>query len=273
MVKLAIALCTLSVSTAALAAPESLSKVDTSKGEILLEVQASGTAMRRVSKVSSNCNLRASGESKEKALAALKKEQATLKDGFAKAGLGAAALDFTAPPSVNDYDYPMTIEVEEAVEEAAAAADAAVEAAGEAAYERKRRPSVTYTQRIGVSVTSMTAMEQARALMSESGCDEDYRSVRRPDIEIADAATGKTEATANAIKAARAQADNYAAALGMKVVGMIRISETGMIKEFLGAESEFWMQEIRAEMNRNRPLTNEVPISANVLVDFVLGPK
>jgi hypothetical protein len=270
MVKAALALCALSVSTVALAAPESLSKVDTAKGEILLEVQATGTAMRRISKVSTACNLRGSGVSKETALAALKKEQDALKDSFAKAGLGASALDFTAPPSANMNEYPMAIEVEEAASEAA---EAAAEAAGEAIYEPKRRPSVYYTQRVGITVTSMTAMEQARALMGETSCDEDYRSTRRPDIEIADAATGKTEATANALKAARAQADNYAAALGMKVIGMIRVSETGMIKEFLGAESEFWMQEFRAEMYRYRQVENEVPISANVLVDFVLGPK
>jgi hypothetical protein len=59
----------------------------------------------------------------------------------------------------------------------------------------------------------------------------------------------------------------------MKVVGMIRVSETGMIKEFLGAESEYWMQELRNEMNRYRQVDDEVPISANILVDFVLGPK
>jgi hypothetical protein len=266
MVKAVIALCALSVSSLALAAPESLSKVDTSKGQILLEVQASGTAMRRISKVSSACTLRGSGETKEEALAALMTEQSALKDGFAKAGLGSAALDFSAPPSANMNEYPMVMEVEEAV-------DVAAEAAGEASYKRKARPSVSYTQSVGISATSMTAMEQARAVMSETGCDEDYRSTRRPEIEIADVATGKTEATANAIKAARAQADNYANALGMKVVGMIRVSETGMIKEFLGAESEYWMQELRNEMNRYRQVDDEVPISANILVDFVLGPK
>jgi hypothetical protein len=270
MVKFAIALCALSVSSLALAAPESLSKVDTKKGEILLEVQASGTAMRRISKVSSTCTLRGSGVSKETALTALKKEQDILKDSFAKAGLGAAALDFSALPSANELEYPMAIQVEEV--EANSAVGAA-KAEDVASYNREPAPSIFYSQSVGITVTSMTAMEKARALMSESSCDEDYRSTRRPNIEIADVATGKTEATANAIKAARAQADNYATALGMKVVGMIRVSETGMIKEFLGAESEFWMQELRNEMNRNRPVENDVPISANVLVDFVLGPK
>lgn len=116
-------------------------------------------------------------------------------------------------------------------------------------------------------------MQAGRAVMSEFGCEEDYQFVRRPDIELANPAAAKAKATTAALAAAKAQAENYAAALNMRVVRMLRVSETGAIREFLGPESDFIMQDMRNDRDRRASMLDDAPITASLSVDFVLGPK
>jgi hypothetical protein len=273
MVKSAIALVTLLASTALIAAPESLSKVDTTKGEILLEVQANGAVMSRIVKVTIACDLGASGSTKADAEQALQKKQKVVRQNFDAAGLGGAELDFSAPSTgASRYEYA-TEAVEVAASAAASAADAAVDAVKAASDGRGENTIVARKQRVGISVSSMSEMELARSLFSESDCNEDYSSIRRPNIVLGDVENAKTKATTMAVDAAKAQAELYAAALGKRVVRIIRVSEAGAIKEFLGPESEFILQEMRSDRNRQQPVSNEMPVTASIAVDFVLGPK
>lgn len=268
MVKSAIGLATLLASSAAIAAPESLSKVDTAKGEILLEVQANGMVMAKIVKVTIACDLGAAASTKAKAEQALQKKQQVVRQNFDAAGLGGAILDFSTPSSgANRYEY--ATEAVEAVAAAAGAVDA-VKANSESDWEN---PSVARKQRVGISVSSMSELELARSLFSESDCDEDYSSIRRPNIILADVENAKMTATSMAVESAKAQAELYASALSKRVVRIIRVSETGAIKEFLGAESEFILQEMRSDRNRQQPVSNEIPVTVSIAVDFVLGPK
>lgn len=279
MVKSAISLAALLASTALIAAPESLSKVDTTKGEILLEVQANGAVMSRIVKVTIACDLGASGSTKAEAEQTLQKAQQVMRGNYDAAGLAAANLDFSAPSiRANEYDYP----VEAAAANAAAAgAAAAVDAAADRAADIVRASidddrlqiRVVRKQRVAISVGSMADMEMARSLFAESNCNEDYSSTRRPNIVLADVENAKIKATTMAVDSAKAQAELYAAALGKRVVRIIRVSESGAIKEFLGAESEFILQEMRGDRNRQQPFSNEMPVTASIAVDFVLGPK
>jgi uncharacterized protein YggE len=289
MVKSVVALGALMLSGAALAAPESLMKVDTAKGEILLEVQGVGSSVAKIASISTACDLRTSGRNKGEARKQLIKAQDAMKAAFKANGLGTAKLDFSALPTNNAFDgYPVPIAIaaepqteavmagDAAKEAAAAVGDAAAAAAADPRYDTMpvpREPWVDINQRVRVTLASAADLDMAQAVMGDSSCQEDYSMTRRPDILLADAAGAKAKATAMAISAAKAQAESYAAALGMKVVGMIRISEIGAIKEFLGAESDALMQEMRGNRDRNKPLTNDVPVSASIAVDFVLGPK
>ena len=268
MVKSAIALATLLASSALLAAPESLSKVDTAKGEILLEVQANGAIMARIERVTIGCDLGAAASTKAEAEQVLKKKQQVMRQNFDAAGLGGATLDFTALSiGANRYEYA-TVAVE-----AAAAAAKAVDAAKAASDNDWEKPGVTRKQRVAISISSVPEMELARSLFAESDCDEDYNSTKRPSIVLADVDNAKITATSMAIEAAKAQAERYASALGKRVVRIIRVSETGAIKEFLGAESEFILQEMRSDRTRQQPVSNEMPVTASISVDFILGPK
>ena len=84
MVRTAIALGAVLLSGAAFAAPESLSKVDTDKGEVLLEVQATGVAVSKIVNASTACDLRVWGKDKTDAQKKMKQKQADMRVVFAK---------------------------------------------------------------------------------------------------------------------------------------------------------------------------------------------
>jgi hypothetical protein len=280
MVKSAVALGAMLLSGAASAAPESLAKVNTDKGEVLLEVLGTGVSTTKIVKVSTFCDLRVNAWEKDEATKLLKKAEQDLANGMRAAGVNSAILDFSAPSKMGSDRSGF------AAATAAAAADAAVAGAAAAATdaaiddvaateEYVDNSAIQYnnSRRVGVSTGSATTMQAARAVMSEFGCEEDYQFVRRPIFELADPGPAKAKATTAAIAMAKAQAEIYAAALNMKVVRMLRVSETGAIREFFGPESDFLMQEMRNDGNRGALLSNDVPVNASISVDFVLGPK
>ncbi len=269
MIRAALATAALLASAAISAAPESLSKVDTAKGEILLEVQANGLAASKILKVSTACDLSAAGETRAEAEARLIEMQGEMRKAFDISGLKSVVLDFSAPfKSGADVEYAVPVAME-----AAYAGDTVADAADAASPKAPYKPQIRQAKRVGVSVGAMTDLDMARAVMGDFGCFEDYQFVRRPLIETADPAAAQAEAKLKAIAAAKKQAEDYAAALGMRVVRIIRISETGAIREFLGPETDLIMQEMRRDLNRRQPVTNEVPVAVSLSVDFALGPK
>jgi hypothetical protein len=277
MVKLAVALGAMLLSGAASAAPESLSKVNTDKGEVLLEVLGTGVSTTKIVKVSTFCDLRVNAWEKDEATKLLKKAEQDLANGMRAAGVNSAILDFSAPSKMGSdrSGFAAATAADAAVAGAAAAAkDAAIDDVA-ATEEYVDNSAIQYnnSRRVGVSTGSATTMQAARAVMSEFGCEEDYQFVRRPIFELADPGPAKAKATTAAIAMAKAQAEIYAAALNMKVVRMLRVSETGAIREFFGPESDFLMQEMRNDGNRGALLSNDVPVNASISVDFVLGPK
>jgi hypothetical protein len=75
------------------------------------------------------------------------------------------------------------------------------------------------------------------------------------------------------VASVQTQAENYAAALNLKVIRLLRVSEVSAIREFLGSESEALLREMRNDRDRQNSVTNEMPVSASISADFVLGPK
>ncbi len=275
MVKLGLALGAALLSGATLAAPESLVKVNTDKGEVLLEVLATGTSTAKIVKISTYCELRVNGSNKDEAAKLLAKQEQAFLNGMQAAGLGTVALDFSTPATLKtDGYYEVSVAATSAAVAAANVAAYASEATTEATESSAEKVStVGLSRRVGVSSASVIDMQEARSVFNEFGCDEDYQMIRRPNIQLADESGAKAKATTAAVATAKAQAENYAAALNMRVVRMLRVSETGAIREFLGPESDFIMQEMRNERDRRGPVSNDVPITASISVDFVLGPK
>ncbi len=269
MVKSVLALSVLLFSSAAIAAPESLNKVDTKNGEILLEVTAIGASSAKIIKVSTTCDMKVTAQSKSEAMAMLNKQQDDLANALRNAGLASAKLDFSAPEILTTDLYSP------AAAAAGAAAAAAMEAtdAGTVSTDDAAKPFVTYTRRVGISTSLATEMQVVRGLLPQYVCEEDYRAVRNTIIELANPEAAKTAASKLAVASAQKQAENYAAALNLRVVRLLRISEVSAIREFLGSESEALLREMRNDRDRQNSVTNELPVSASISADFVLGPK
>jgi uncharacterized protein len=273
MVRSSLALGAIMLSGAVLAAPESLSKVDTAGGEILLEVQANGTAMTKIASVTTGCDLNASGSNKTEAQKQLTAKQTKLREAFKTEGVQGFTLDFSAPiKGGGDIEYPIPIEIPAEYAAAEGVAEV-IDVAEEIPTKAPRKPMVFVSQRVKVTVENMGDLGKARYAFGDAGCNEDYSLQRRPVIVMADSSVAQGAAKAQAIASAKSQAEGYAAALGMRVVRIIRVSESGAIREFLGPESDFIIQEMRRDRNRDLPMTNEVPVSASIAVDFALGPK
>ncbi len=274
MVKSALTLTALLFSSAVYAAPGSMDKVNTAKGEMLLEVTANGTASAKIIKVSASCEMKASAESKNAAMALLEKQQSDLTSALRDAGLSSAKLDFTAPAILSTEAT--------AAMDAAVAADAAMAVASKSSKGPKNTmpkqeepiPSISaYTRRVGLSTSSATEMRAIGSMIEQFGCTQDNRSFRNPLIELENPEGAKASAAKTAITSAKLQADNYAATLNMKVVRLLRVSEVGAIKELLGPGFEDFLREIKNDRGRQNPAINEMPVSATISVDFVLGPK
>jgi uncharacterized protein YggE len=271
MVKAAITLASLMLTGAALAAPESLMKVDAAKGEILLEVQANGLALASIASVTTGCDIGASGTSKSDAQKQLADRQSRLREAFKSEGVKGFTLDFSSPLSNANYlnsDVPIAMTVMEA-----AIVDVPATGCAEDGDAVVNKPVINLTQRVKVTVADMSELGKARYAFTEAECNEDYSLQRRPIVEMADSSSAQMMAKAQAIAAANAEAESYAAALGMRVMRIIRISESGAIREFFGPESEYIMEEIRRDRDRRMPVSNQLPVTASIAVDFALGPK
>ncbi len=265
MVKALFVLAALSVSSAAMAASESISKVDTGRGEVLLEMQATGIAQAKVVRVSTACNIRITATSEANAASIYEEKRMQMESAFQKAGLSPASLDFSAGRLLTGTD---AIYVEA---DAAAINDPSGEA--EKASDTLPRRNLSYSQLIGLNLASFKELQTARTVSSELGCDEEFRLQRRPDVQFSNADAAKSEATVNAINAAKQRAGVHAAALNMKVGRILRVSEVGQIQAFLGADADIFLSEIRKDRDFRTNMATELPISVSIMVDFVLSPK
>lgn len=112
----------------------------------------------------------------------------------------------------------------------------------------------------------------AQELHNSIGGAESYVN-RSPTYELTDAAPARRTARARAIAAARADAEAYAAALDMRIVRMLRVTERGGLDflSMLATESE-----ASARVSWGNPphvRGPEVETYAVVGVDFVLAPR
>jgi hypothetical protein len=279
MVRFAYGIAALLASTVAAASPHSLTKVNTDKGEVLLEIVATGQSTAKISKISTVCFIRGSGGNKIEAESALAKVQSKFRSDFTQNGLNASMLDFSIQPIPSESEYAVEASAS-AVEATASAAARAGAAAAKAAADTmtvdeaaRQYVETNLTQNVGVNLSNASEYQVAKAVMAGIGCEEDDRIARKPNIEIANPTSAKAAAVVDALKQARLQADGYANALNMRVVRTLRISETGAIREFLGTEADFIMQDIRGNRDRRSLITDDVPITASVSVDYVLSPK
>jgi uncharacterized protein YggE len=276
-----------STATALSATPGSMSQVDSNKGEVLLEVQATGVNKQKATKFLASCTL--VGKGKTEALAT--SDLATQKDDLVKRlkarGIDRVTIDFSGLPTLamqEDYGdaYAVSTTTADAAAGAATAAgDAATAgAAVEAAVAAVKEPEKVFalTQFLPVTLTSIKAYNDANFVISQSTCSgNEYAYMGYPRfgsaIEIADRPAAQRAAKNQALVDAKVQADAYAAAMGLKVLRLVRVSESSALKEILGPEANIY-QDLWNEYRGSRgTVADEVSVSVSIWVDYVLGPK
>ena len=93
---------------------------------------------------------------------------------------------------------------------------------------------------------------------------EGANSIEGPEFSLSDDAQARRAARQKAVNLARAQAQDYAEAFGMRIVRVLRVSERG-------AQSELLYQ---LASNNGPPVEpGEVKTTVNVWVDFAMAPR
>jgi uncharacterized protein YggE len=257
-----------------LATPGSMSQVDSRKGEVLLEVQATGINKQKATKFIASCSLEGKGKTEAAATADLAKKTDDLVQRLKARGIDRAAIDFYDQPSLTmkeDYGEGDSYAVK------TTSASDAVKAAVERAVTGPEKV-FSLAQFLPITTTSVKAYNDANFAISQSACTgNDYSYMRYPRFGSAmdiDDRPGAQRAAKNlALADARAQADAYAAAMGLKVLRLVRISESSALKEILGPEANIY-QELWNEWRGARGVvSDEVAVSVSIWADYVLGPK
>jgi uncharacterized protein YggE len=282
-----LALCCVStlalISTPVSATPGSMSQVNSNKGEVLLEVQATGTNKQKATKFWASCTLEGKGKTEALATSDLAFKKDDLVKRLKGRGIDSTAIDYSGYPTLTmQEDYGLGDKYGDAY--ASPIAAAATASAGDAAFaaiEAVKPPVKVFvlTQFLPVTLPSVKAYNDANFAISQAGCTNnfEYSYMRNSrfgsTMEVADRPAAQRLAKNQALVDARVQADAYAAAMGLKVLRLVRVSESSALKEILGPEANIY-QELWNEWRGSRgTVTDEVSVSVSIWVDYVLGPK
>lgn len=266
--------------------------VNTAKGEVLLELQATGRITQKADIVEMSCTLKGSGSDKSAALANLATRKTALASALQPLGIAASAITYPLPAEapayeVDVYDIDEAIGAEAAV---GAAADAAV-VAGAAAVGKKGRKVARVTeikleQSAMVKIGSLKQVLTVKETMTELSC----RGGELVNFGITDPEGAILKAKDAAVVEARKQADHYAATLGLKVLRVARVGEYSPVSALVGPELSQMLMGYSAVMTNNiynvRARDNlklfgfgfgaggdDYVTFKTLWVDFVLAPK
>jgi len=121
-------------------------------------------------------------------------------------------------------------------------------------------------QTVTISLDSLDRLEEVRAKAREFSSD-DYRTPRVIYVQR-DPVAARDEAVAKAIKNARAEADRYAAAMGYRVIRVVRVSNA---KPALNLPDVFSFISSIDRTGPNDRVT--AAVWAGAAIDFVIAPK
>jgi len=228
-------------------------------GEVLLELNASGSVTTRADMAVMTIRASAEGNTNAEARQAVAAEVARLTAVARRAGVAPADIrvgDSMISPSFDVLDAPPPLfDVAEA--------NSAASAEPMAVPPRRAASAHALIAIRGRDVAQLApmlrALEEANAIVDAA-----------PAYSLNDTDTPRREARSRALARARADADAYAAALGMRVVRVVRVTER------LGFDFVSMMMNERAMRRQLEASENRGPdIETSVLigVDFALAPR
>jgi uncharacterized protein YggE len=251
--------------------------VDTAKGQVLLELQATGRVTQLADVVEVSCSISARAVSKTLAVSAMLQKRAKLANAVKSAGFDATALRFDAEPQVNRYSIYDEEDDEDG--DVNSVVSAAKEAAGSAAQSPVVR-KLSYSQLATLKLPRLSQTAAAENAMAEAGC----KNATLSRLSINDRDTAARNAKNKALVEARKQADAYAASLNLKVLRVARVSEYSPISALIGADASEMAMSAGAALGayRESPLRllldnggdpDAFVTTKTIWVDFVLAPN
>ena len=262
--------------------------------EVLLEISALGAATSRAEMATLTGTLSSRGATEREAGRARDADVRRLTGIARRAGVAAADLTIGEPetlsePPVTDMNMDMGSEVDAAAAAVEAAADAAADAAEEAASTNMDAETDPMTNAVSCSASCPQYADTAYSLNSaveirlrnpdkvgeltralqEAGLDL-YTSA--PVYAPGDQSGARRTARSEALSAARADAEAYAAALGLRVVRIVRVTERmGMDLMSLAMSESSPMRNMFQQLEQSQG--PDIPTYVAVGVDFALGPQ
>jgi uncharacterized protein YggE len=224
--------------------------------EVSLELVASGTVTVPASKFTMSIEISATGDSQAKADANRDDKRADVAETLGKLGIPAAAL--TVPPK--SFDAPMFDPM---------AATSVVADSMEAGAEK---PSFTSNMTLSLVLTSADQVIAAREAIAKM----DRVTAGAVVSDVGDREGLYRQAKIKALSSARADADAYASAMGLHVVRIAKISESGNGMFPPGFQNLFQRMMTAGGPAGMRGMFESVPgtvrIDAALSVEFVLAP-
>lgn len=213
-------------------------------GETLLEVNAVGTVKSRPDLARLFVVVKSTADSPAKARSA----NAALIDRVTAAARSAGVTAEDVRPSTRAW--PMGFVGNEAANMALPAS--------------MRPPGKTEASTLEIALRGFTRIEAVRSAVERAGAEQ----VTGPAYELVNDSAARRAAKLEAIGRARTEADDYAQALGMQVVRILRVSER--VTAYADPEE---MQTLYAAMGVGGGSADEIETVARVAVDFALAPR
>lgn len=226
------------------AAPAQVSTQPLAPGEVLLEVVALGRSSVPADRATLTATVTATGATEAEAEQALAAATERARTAAIAAGVRAE--------EIRSNEVPLTIDVDMSLPEAPA---------------EEAAPAVTRRRALEIDLGDLARMDSLRQALRDAGATV----AGDPSYTAADLAPAQRAARADALRAARAQAEGYAASLGLRVVRIVRVTERVGMDMFTLFMSD---PDLARRMQPNR--ANTSPVVDNFMfvgVDFALAPR
>jgi len=227
------------------AAKQPVSTAPLAPGEVLLEIAAEGRASAPGDRAIFNLVLVGRGSTVAQARAGLERQRTQL--AAALRPLGIMQNDVGAPDPVSPARFGF-VGNERVVESMAAM---------QAGEKFRQEP-------VQVTVRDVAAAARVQSALEDAGFEPSG-----PNYQLSDDAAIARRARAAALVEARARAEQYAEAAGMRIVRILRISERPDVSPF-GSEG---LTLVRTMMQQSSSSTRAVERTSNLAVDFAIAPR
>lgn len=224
------------------------SPVAIATGEIPLEVAAKGTSIFAADKATMVLNLRCNAATSAEAKKLVRERADNLSRELIAAGV----------PARN-------ITIDEATARIGFVGNEAIQSAMEAAQQGDAKPKRSSSLAVTVTFTDMSLLRRVQGLLDQ----KDAVTLESPAYELSDNRAARRAAIADAIQKARADADAYAASLGMRVARLIRVRDQDAQASPFGDYGELVQRFVQQRSASSGKVETDVRIS----VEFALAPR